>query len=149
MREPHFGDGGIFGFNSMLAWYPKDDLHVAVISNGEPLRSDSIADELVWIGLGVERPAVKDEPIPSERLPQLVGAYDLEGLGLESEVTTEGGKLFLQAKAPGQKKFRLQWQGGEEYRADFDRNVKVVFSADGRSFQLFQSGGMFQARRKP
>lgn len=141
--------GGIFGFNSMLAWYPKDDLHVAVISNGEPLRSDSVADDLVWIGLGIERPAVKDEPIPSARLTQLVGTYDLEGLGFESDVTTEGGKLFLQAKAPGQKKFRLQWQGGEEYRADFDRNVKIVFSADGRSFQLFQSGGVFQARRKP
>lgn len=122
---------------------------VAVISNGEPPRSDAIADELVWIGLGIERPLLKDEPIPAQRLAQLVGNYEIQDLGLDSEITTTDGQLYLQAKAPGQKNFRLQWQGGEEYRGDFDRNVKVGFAADGRSFRLFQGGGVFEGRRKP
>lgn len=62
--------GGIFGFNSMLAWYPDDDLHIAVISNGEPINSGKIADDLVWIALGKAPPAAQDLPIPAERIAQ-------------------------------------------------------------------------------
>lgn len=148
-RERVQHGGGIFGFNSMLAWYPADDLHIAVISNGEPVSSSAIADELVWIALGIERPPVKDEPIPAERLTLLAGTYVVAALGVDTDVTTADGKLYAQAKAPGQGKFRLQWQGGDEFRADFDRNVVVRFAADGQSFKLFQGGGVFEGRRKP
>ncbi|MBL8859825.1 MAG: serine hydrolase [Planctomycetes bacterium] len=141
--------GGIFGFNSMLVWYPDDDLHIAVISNGEPVSSAAIADDLVWLALGIERPAVKDEPIPAEKLALLAGNYVVEALGMDTEVSTADGKLYAQAKAPGQAKFRLQWQGGDEFRADFDPNVIVRFSADGQSFRLLQGGGTFEGRRKP
>lgn len=140
--------GGIFGFNSMLAWYPDDDLHIAVISNGEPLRSNMVADDLVWIALGSERPAVKDQTIPAERLALLAGQYEVSDLGVDCDVTTADGKLFLQAQAEGQQKFRLQWQGGDVFRADFDRNVKVVFTADGKTFSLFQNGRAYEGRRK-
>ena len=40
--------GGIFGFNSMLFWLPVEDLHVAVISNGEPLSSAKLADAIAY-----------------------------------------------------------------------------------------------------
>ena len=53
------------------------------------------------------------------------------------------GKLFVRAQ--GQGSFRLQWQGGDEFRADFDSSVRFVFAADSRSFTLFQGGGVFQA----
>jgi len=140
--------GGIFGFNSMLAWYPDDDLHIAVISNGEPISSSKIADDLVWIALGTEPPAAKDLPIPAERIAQLVGKYTIADLGLDSDVTTENGQLFLQAKAPGQQKFRLKFQGNDLFRTDFDRTLKVSFTADGQSFRLHQGGGVFEAKRK-
>ncbi len=46
--------GGIFGFNSMLLWLPDDDLHIAVISNGEAVPSARIADRIAHAALGIE-----------------------------------------------------------------------------------------------
>lgn len=140
--------GGIFGFNSMLAWYPDDDLHVAVISNGEALSSGKVADELVWAALGIEKPAEKDLAIPAEALAKFAGTYHVGGLDVLADLTAEDGKLFLQARAEGQGKFRLKWQGGDEFRADFDRNVRVVFAPDRKSFRLHQGGRDFVGTRQ-
>lgn len=141
--------GGIFGFNSMLAWYPGDDLHVAVISNGERLSSGKVADELVWAALGIEKPAAKDLPIPAETLARVAGTYHVSTLEVLADVTVEDGKLFLQARAEGQGKFRLQWQGEHEFRADFDPSVRVLFAADGKTFRLQQGGREFLGARAP
>jgi CubicO group peptidase (beta-lactamase class C family) len=137
--------GGIFGFNSMLQWYPDADVHVAVISNGEPVSSAKIADEIAYIVLGITKPAIKDEPISAERIAQLVGNYHIATVDLDARVFETAGKLNLQAK--GQGAFRLLWQGGDEFRADFDDSVRLVFAADGQAFTLFQGGGEFQATR--
>ncbi|MBK7878794.1 MAG: beta-lactamase family protein [Planctomycetes bacterium] len=139
--------GGIFGFNSILAWYPDDALHVAVISNGEALRSEDVEAELVWIALGLPRPTPKDLAIPADKLSKLAGVYTIGLLNMQADVTAEGGKLFLKARAPGQEKFRLLYQGESEFRAEFDPKVKVLFSSDGASFRLFQGGGQFEAKR--
>ena len=92
---------------------------------------------------------MKDITIPADRLAQLAGVYEFSDIGIDSDVTTEDGKLFLQAKKEGQQKFRLQWQGGDEFRADFDPKVKVVFAADGKSLKLFQGRGVYEGKRKP
>lgn len=141
--------GGIFGFNSMLAWYPEHDLHVAVISNGEPLSSGEVAEDLLWLALGVERPAVKDLPIAPELATRLAGTYTIAQLGMDIVISVEDGKLHAQGQAQGQGRFRLQSQGAGEFRADFDRNVKLLFADDASSFRLYQGGGVFDARRKP
>ena len=39
-------NGGIFGFNSALAYFPEPKLSLAVISNGEALNSDAVLQEL-------------------------------------------------------------------------------------------------------
>lgn len=141
--------GGIFGFNSFLGWFPDEDVYVAVISNGEALSSNQVFADLAWPALGVERPAPKDLAIPADVLTKLAGVYRITALGVSADVTSADGKLYLQARAPGQQKFRLQWQGGDEFRADFDRNVKIVFAADGATFRLYQGGGVFEAKRTP
>lgn len=139
--------GGIFGFNSFLAWFPDEDVHLAVISNGEALSSSKVAADLSWPALGIERAEVKDLAIPEQTLTKLAGVFRIEALDLQADVTSADGKLYLQARAPGQQKFRLQWQGGDEFRADFDRDVKIVFAQDGASFRLHQGGGVFDAAR--
>ena len=124
-------------------------MYVAVISNGEALSSNQVFADLAWPALGVERPAPKDLAIPADVLTKLAGVYRITALGVSADVTSADGKLYLQARAPGQQKFRLQWQGGDEFRADFDRNVKIVFAADGATFRLYQGGGVFEAKRTP
>jgi hypothetical protein len=51
-------------------------------------------------------------------------------------------------QATGQDAFRLLWQGGEEFRAEFDTNVRLVFSADGKSLVLHQRGKKADGVRK-
>jgi len=137
--------GGIHGFNSMLLWIPEGDLHVAVISNGEPLRSDKVADAIAYAVLGIEKPVVKDEPTTKELRERLAGTYRLEALKLDARVFEDGDRLKCQAT--GQGSWGMKWQGGNEFRADFDVDVRVVFDEDGKGFTLHQGGGVFHADR--
>jgi len=145
MRRVEHG-GGIFGFNSMLLWLPEQDLHVAVISNGESLDSAELADAIACAILGIEPTVVKDEPIPSELVSLLVGDYAFAGIGLEARIFEEEGRLMVQGS--GQDPFRVLWQGGLEFRADFDHDVRLLFAADGRSLVLHQGGRKADGVRK-
>lgn len=138
--------GGIHGFNSMLLWLPDDDLHVAVVSNGERVPSNRVADDIVYEVLGVERPTAKDLPVPAELLQSICGDWRLEPMGLDARVFERDGKPMLQAQ--GQGAFRLLWQGEDEFRAEFDAEVRVVFAADRQSFALHQGGGVFRGVRR-
>lgn len=137
--------GGIFGFNSMLLWIRDADVHVAVVSNGEPVSSSKIAEAITYAALGIEKAAPKDEPISPERIRELAGEYEIAELGLGARVFDERGQLMVQAT--GQGAFRILWQGGDEFRASFDDSVKIVFAADRQSFELYQGGGKFTAKR--
>lgn len=139
--------GGIFGFNSMLIWLPGDDVHVAVISNSEPLPSGKVADEVVYAALGIEKPKVKDDPTTAELRDKLVGTYRIDELKMDTKVFVEGDRLRVQGS--GQKAFGLKWQGATSFRADFDPDVELVFAADASSFTLHQGGGAFVAKRVP
>jgi D-alanyl-D-alanine carboxypeptidase len=139
--------GGIFGFNSMLLWLPGDDVHVAVISNGEPLSSGKVANDVTYAALGIEKPKVKDEPTTPALRQKFAGNYRIEDLKLDTKVFEEGDRLRVQAT--GQKAFGLKWQGANSFRADFDTDVELEFAADSSSFTLHQGGGVFQAKRMP
>lgn len=138
--------GGIFGFNSMLLCLPKQDLYVAVISNGEPISSAEIADAVSYAALAIVKPTAKDETIPAELLALLPGQYSIPAIKLDATLSAKDGKLWLQAT--GQDAFRLLFQGGLEFRAEFDSDVRVAFRADGKGFELNQGGGKFDATRK-
>jgi CubicO group peptidase (beta-lactamase class C family) len=138
--------GGIFGFNSMLFWLPGEDLHVAVISNGEALSSAKLADAIAYAALGIERASVKDEPIPADLIDFLSGDYSFAGIAMNARIFEREGKLMLQAS--GQGAFRLLWQGKLEFRAEFDTEVRLVFADDGESLVLHQGGGKAEGVRK-
>jgi D-alanyl-D-alanine carboxypeptidase len=139
--------GGIFGFNSMLAWYPGDDVVVAVISSSEPVSSARIADEIATAALGIQRAPVLDLPLSDELAAKLVGEYRIEQLGLDVSVTSKDSRLFVQAA--GQDAFQALHQGGVSFRAAFDNAVRLEFAEDGKVFTLHQGGGVFHGARKP
>ncbi len=137
--------GGIFGFNSMLSWFPESDVVVAVISNSEPESAGRLAAEIARAALGIQRPTPLDLPLSAELARELAGDYRIATLGLDVAITARDGKLF--ARAAGQGEFRLKFQGERSFRADFDASVRFEFAADGRSFTLHQGGGQFVATR--
>ena len=139
--------GGIFGFNSELLWLPDQDVHIAVISNGEVLESEKVADAITWAVSGLEKPVVKDEATTQELRARFAGNYRLEDMSMDARVFEEGDRLKCQAS--GQDAFGLRWQGGDEFRADFDDSVRIVFDADANGFTLHQGGGKVHAGRTP
>jgi hypothetical protein len=76
----------------------------------------------------------------------LSGDYVFAGIGMDARVFEQEGKLMLQGS--GQDAFPLLWQGGEEFRAEFDTEVRFVFAADGKSLMLYQAGRKADGLRK-
>jgi D-alanyl-D-alanine carboxypeptidase len=139
--------GGINGFNSMLAWHPDDQLHIAVISNGEPISTGKIAHELYFAATGREKPQPKQLPLAAADLARFAGDYHLPMIKLDAKIFEKDGKLFTQAT--GQDAFEIWWQGGVEFRASFDPDVKIVFNEGDPApgFTLHQGGGQMPAER--
>lgn len=140
--------GGIHGFNSQLLHVVADDLHIAVISNCSQASADQLAKELVRAVLGIEKTVAADLPIPAEVSAAAVGTFQFDDIGMALEVTAMDGKLFAKGKAEGQGRFRLQFQGGREFRAAFDADVKLVLAADWQQLTLHQGGGVFAGTRQ-
>jgi hypothetical protein len=139
--------GGIFGFNSELLWLPDEDVHIAVISNGEPLSSEKVADAIAYAVAGIEKPVAKDDDTTHELRARLAGNYRLEDQSMDARVFEDGERLKCQAS--GQDAFGLKWQGGDDFRANFDDSVRIVFDADAQGITLYQGGGKVHAGRLP
>lgn len=140
--------GGINGFNSMLLHLPDVDLHVAVISNSERADSDEVAETIVRAVLGIEKFVAKDLPLTAEVRDLCLGNFHMAELGVTFAVTKNGEKLRGRAQAEGQGAFDLLWQGGLEFRASFDHEVKLVFTADGKEMTLHQGRGVYTGKRQ-
>lgn len=143
----HHG-GGIPGFVSEAGIFPADSTIVVVLVNTET-NVGSIAQRVQEIALGVEPDPIKDLAIDPAEAARLLGTYSLERAGIDIRVFEEEGKLMSQGT--DQPAFRLLWQGGAEYRAAFDTNVRLIFG-EGKPapvFTLHQGGGTLRAVRKP
>jgi CubicO group peptidase (beta-lactamase class C family) len=141
--------GGIHGFNSSYMCLPADDLHIAVICNSVA-SSGRILNDIAQAALGIEKTVAKDVPIPADVMKQIVGDYKL--MEMDVRIWDEGGKAMVRPQ--GQEAFQILWQGptpegsgGNEFRASFDHEVKLLFADDGQSFTLFQGGRQIEVKR--
>lgn len=134
--------GGIHGFNSMLMWFPESKTTIAVISNGEALSSSRVAMAIADLILEVEQVNL---PIDEAVGKKIFGSYRIEKFGMNFKVFERDGKAML--KPDGQSESAIEWQGGLEFRAAFDRSIKIIFSEDGSQFELHQ-GGVHIAERQ-
>lgn len=140
--------GGIFGFNSTMWYFPDEQLHVVVISNGQDAPSSALVVDIAEAALGLPKDEVRDLQLTAEQMQRYLGTYKLADIPLEAKVFARDGQLFTQAT--GQPEFRLLPQGNHEFRADFDNAVRLVFDAEGdqaSSFVLHQGGGKITATR--
>lgn len=149
--RPFIGHGGgINGFNSMLQYFPGEDLHVAVISNSERVSSSALLDRIVASVLALPDEKILDLPLTEAQMARYVGSYRLVDDTLDVRVFVEDGKLMVQAT--DQSAFRILFQGEHEFRAEFDTSVRIVFDAKGDTsaeFKLHQGGGTVLALRVP
>lgn len=141
--------GGIFGFNSMLSYFPADDVSIAVIVSGGA-SSGLIAQRIASQVLNIEVEVADIEPT-LEEIERFSGTYEQGRGDREAVVFARDGSLYVQA--PGQPEFKILHQGEGEFRASFDNAIKIVFDItpeEGPSpaFTLHQGGRQMRATRK-
>lgn len=139
--------GGIHGFQSMLAYYPKDSLTVVVLANSGPSPVDLLAGNLarVMLGLPLDGVALPRVSLSSAQLTPYVGDYAVQlpnANTLVMHVTVAGDRLMAQGE--GQGAFELIPYGNNTFGAEFDRSLRVTFVVEnGRATRItVRQGGV-------
>ncbi|MEO1520482.1 MAG: serine hydrolase [Cyanobacteria bacterium J06633_2] len=127
--RPHIGhDGGINGFVSSLAYLPKEEVTIAVLSNVQDANPGQLSKDLVAILLGkpYELPSLPDsitlDPALYERY---VGTYQLTP-DFQISVTVENDQLKIQGT--GRSPVTLYPISETEYFSRIINNLRIIFN---------------------
>lgn len=133
--------GGIFGFTSQLAYFPNEQITVAVIANTEAFDPGKVAASVARAALGLEEFQPKDLAVSKEEFARYNGTYKFTDIPMELRIFEKEEKLW--AQGTGQPENRLLAQGNGEFRTSFDHNIRIIFPAGegpAPEFILHQNG---------
>lgn len=118
------------GFSSMLAYFPDDDLTIAVATNSEHISVQHTLTELLRAELDLPKRKIKDVPISAEQLAEYTGVYD-DGL-FKIRITNDEGRLNIEF-VDGPPASPLVYQGSSEFASAGPEAYRLWFStnADG------------------
>lgn len=141
--------GGIPGFASFTAYWPEDELYVAVLSNNPqdqpgPMLLGLQASQ-IWLGL--ERPEVEPVDVHAAVLDEYVGTYEL-GPGAMLSVAREGDGLSVQLT--GQDAMAVEPVSETRFAAqEVEAEIEFVRNGAGEvvGLQLHQTGASRPAVR--
>ena len=122
-------NGEITGFTGALAYYPEDDLTVAVLANRSQVWPEAIEKAIARATLGMAPPVVKDLPVRPEERQHYIGTYDFGVYPLR--IFDEGGRLKFDMKL-GRLPYELLYQGDHTFVAQSDPDaIRLTFSMPG------------------
>jgi hypothetical protein len=114
------------GFTGALAYYPDDDLTVAVLANRSQVWPEAIEKAIARAALGMALPVVKDLPLSPEERQRYIGTYDFGVYPLR--IFDEGGRLKFDMKL-GRPPYELLYQGDHTFVARIDPDaIRLTFS---------------------
>jgi CubicO group peptidase (beta-lactamase class C family) len=144
--------GGLHGFITQLAYYPKEKLTVVMFSNiGEPevnFDNNKVAEGFLWSEMDKQISYVESSVKPTN-LQIFTGRYDLLGHAVIT-ITTEDNKLYAQLS--GQSKFEIFPRSENEFFWKVvDARIEFIKDDKGEINQaiLFQNGQELKAKRLP
>ncbi len=137
------GHGGATpGFSSQLAYYPDDDLAIAVLANSDDALTRRLSDQIARAVLGMVEPLTRDLALVPGQEARYVGTYRFQGDSTIVHVQFRAGHLHAQL-GDGEP-FRLLFQGTHEFAVESDPATRVFFRTQGgpaKSLE-FRSGGL-------
>jgi hypothetical protein len=137
-------NGGIPGFESMLAHYPDDDLTVVVISNnGSGSTKIGSAIGSIMFNEKVDIPsAKKTAQLSPSQMERFTGTYQLKGLSEIRIIYISDGKLFIRSPQEEGREMRAESSSRIFLIADPDLNIDYSFDAQGKLVSVIanQSG---------
>jgi len=141
-------NGGIDGFQSNAAYFPRDSVAIAYTTNGVEMgMNDILIGALsIYFGKDYELPEFKPGPeLSSEDLDAYLGVYSSPTFPLDVTITKEGATLIGQAT--GQPSFQLK--AYETHKFKFDpAQLKLEFIPEEDKMILRQGGGEFELTRE-
>ncbi len=140
--------GSIDGFQSMVMYFPTDNVSVAYTSNGVVMPMNDIMIGALSIYFGKEyvlpdfKPALE---LKAEDLDQYLGVYASPTFPLKVTITKNGNKLIGQAT--GQPTFPLDAYDIHKFKFD-QASLKLEFKPEESKMILRQGGGEFVLMRE-
>lgn len=100
----HSGD--VYGFASHYAYYPEDDVTVALLTNnqGASVPPASIEHKFARVALGEDQPVIKDDSLSAKKLERFTGNFEIKPFEFGPPVygfVAKDGKLHLQYAGVG------------------------------------------------
>jgi CubicO group peptidase (beta-lactamase class C family) len=142
--------GGIEGFNTMLAYYPEEELTVIVLGNLNGPAPQEIALKLAAVVHGekvVMPPEHKEVRVDPKLFDGYIGRYELAPSFILT-ITREDDHLFEQAT--GQSKFQIYPESDRDYFLKVvDAQITFVTGVNGRATELIlHQGGIDQHAKR-
>jgi D-alanyl-D-alanine carboxypeptidase len=140
-------NGGIDGFQSSLAYFPKDGLALAFCGNGlNYSMNDVLLGTLsIYYGRSYTLPSFKTIDVSAEILNGYEGIYSSSGFPLKITIKKEG--TVLTAQATNQSAFPLEAVSETEFKFD-GAGIVLSFNKSSNEMTLKQGGGMFVFKKE-
>ncbi|CAM4286660.1 serine hydrolase [Zobellia roscoffensis] len=135
-------NGGIDGFTSQLACFPKDEISVAITSNGSRYGNNDILIAVLaaYYGKSFRLPNFNTVTVTPKDLEQYLGTYASKQKKLKVTITQNDGTLM--AQATGQSSFPLE--AVEKHAFEFYlAGIRLEFEPENKTMYLKQGGGTF------
>ncbi len=135
--------GGIDGFQSILVYFPEEQLSVAITANGlvYPYNNVLRCALSIYFNQPFEMPVFKTVAISPESLDQFIGNYTTTQIPIKIKITKVDNKLYGQAT--GQQAFPLEASSATTFQYE-PAGVVLEFNTDKKEMLLKQGGQTFQ-----
>jgi hypothetical protein len=140
--------GGIDGFQSMIGYFPDDNISIAYTSNGVVMPMNDILIGALSIYFGKDYTLPDFQPameLTSEELDKYLGVYSSPTFPLKVTITKNGNTLIGQAT--GQPSFPLEAFEKDKFKFD-QAMLKLEFQPDENIMMLKQRGGEFELKKE-
>lgn len=134
--------GGIDGFRSVFAYFPKDKIAYALTSNATNYENNKITIALLSsiYNKPYDIPTFKTYELSTEDLDQYLGVYSSKDISMK--ITISKSDKILMAQATGQPAFALEATGKDKFKFD-QAGVVLEFNPASKQLLLKQGGGVF------
>jgi CubicO group peptidase (beta-lactamase class C family) len=128
--RPRISHGGLIGgFSAAAAYYPSDDLTIAVLTNLAFVPAAAIERSIARAILGLPATPLQDVPVPPEMRDRMVGRWEIGIPGFVIDIAPAGDRLRVRMPLPGWSG-ELRYQGGGRFASTRAADVEYVLAAD-------------------
>ena len=140
-------DGAIDRFNSLVTYFPADNLAIAIVSNGGVYKNESILSSVVnsYYNKPFVLPTFENLAVDIKILEQYTGEYSSERLPIK--ITIGIDKNQLTAQATGQKAFYLEASSETIFRYE-KAGIELKFDVKKKQMILKQAGQEFSLTKQ-